>query len=186
MILNACSEEPSPWAKSSSPWDKPDNSEIEAPAAETYKADLEMADEPATTSEVELSYEAEPVESFAPEAEPVEAEPIEAEVVESEPVVEEVPTSGSGSSIADQPANFYTVQLMASVDVDRVYRFAEQNQVSTEYIVPTDRDGVIWHVLLLGIYEDYSSAVAGRDEIAQLLNTQPWVRSVGSVQKLMQ
>ena len=182
VTLIACSEEPSPWTKSSSPWDQEAKSDIEAPAADSYKADLEMAQEPATTSEVELSYQAEPVESFTPE---VVAE-VESEVEPEDVAVEEEPVSGGRSSILDQPANFYTVQLMASVDIDRVYRFAEQNQISTEFIVPTQRDGVTWHVLLLGIYENYSAASAGKDEVAPLLKTQPWIRSVGSVQKLMQ
>jgi len=181
--ISACSsDEPSPWVKSSSPWDQRKESQAEAPAADAYKADLEMADESPAANEVELSYQAEPVESFVPEdtAEPAASEPVETEAVATadEPVSE-------SASFMEQPADYYTVQLMASVDVDRVYRFAEQNQISTEYIVPTERDGVVWHVLLLGVYPDYSSALAAKDEVAPSLTTQPWIRRVGAVQKLM-
>jgi len=185
LVLAGCAEEPSPWTKSSSPWER-SQSQAEAPAAESYKADLEMQEEsePETNSEVELSYQAEPVESFVPEPEPEQAA-----YAEPEPEVSYEPaaaTTGGGSSIRDQPANYYTVQLMASVDIDRVYRFAEENQISTEFVVPTLRDGVTWHVLLLGIYEDYAAASASKNEVAPLLKTEPWIRSVGSVQKLMQ
>ncbi|VAW58428.1 hypothetical protein MNBD_GAMMA11-153 [hydrothermal vent metagenome] len=188
--LGGCAEEPSPWTKSSSPWERNER-QAKAPAAESYKADLEMSEEPATASEVELSYQAEPVESFVPEAEDevvsAQAEP-EPVAYDPEPEVSsgEAVASGTGLSILDQPANYYTVQLMASVDIDRVHRFAEENQISTEFIVATQRDGVTWHVLLLGIYEDYSAASASKSEVAPLLKTEPWIRRVGSVQKLMQ
>ena len=172
IALNACSSEPSPWTKADSPWDQRRATDVEAPAADMYKADLEMTTEPA--AEVELSYQTESVESFAP-----------AEAVMEEPVVEETVAVETGT-LMDYPANYFTVQLMASVDVDRVYRFADQNQLSTQFVVPTVRDGMTWYVLLLDVYPDYASAVAGKDDIASLLNTQPWVRSVGSVQKLMQ
>ncbi len=175
-VLTACSSEPSPWTKADSPWDQRRNA-AEAPAADSYKADLEMGD----PAPVELSYQAESVDSFAPEVAMVE-EPAPMEV---EPVVAEQPMMADGS-LMDVPAGYYTVQLMASVDLDRVYRFADQNQLSTKYVVPTLRDGVTWHVLLLDVYPDYASAVAGKDEIAGLLTTQPWIRKVSSVQKLMQ
>ncbi len=188
LVLTGCAEEPSPWTKSSSPWER-SQSQAEAPASESYKADLEMQEEPEpeTNSEVELSYQAEPVESFVPEPEPELAQTAS----EPEPEVSYEPVAaptdgGGGSSILDQPANYYTVQLMASVDTDRVYRFAEENQIATEFVIPTLRDGVTWHVLLLGIYEDYAAALASKNEVAPLLKTEPWIRSVGSVQKLMQ
>ncbi len=172
ITLSACSNanDPSPWTKSESPWDqrRSSDTEVAAPTAETYKADLTMPAD--TASEVELSYQAESVESFAPEA--------------SAAVVLEKTAAGE-VSIMDHPANYYTMQLMASVDIDRVIRFAEKNHVSTQYIVATERDGVIWHILLLDVYPDYSSAVTARDEIAPSLKTAPWIRKVGSVQKLV-
>ncbi len=176
--LTGCSSnEPAQWTKSSSPWEKPKSNQIvTAPAAETYKADLEMPVEPVSTtsSDVELSYQTEAVESFAPETEPA---------LETEPELE--PMTSAEGSIMDQPADYYTMQLMASVDIDRVMKFAEQNQLSTQYVVATERDGVIWHVLLLDVYPDYSSAAAARDEIAPSLKNAPWIRKVGSVQKLI-
>jgi len=178
VTLNACSSDPAPWTKAESPWDQRRGTEAEAPAADTYKADLEMP--VAAASEVELSYEADAVESFTPEA---MAEPEPEPVEEAALAIDEM--NAEADSIMDQPANYYTIQLMASVDIDRVIRFASENQISSQYVVATERDGVVWHVLLLDIYPDYSSAVAARDEIAPSLRNAPWIRSVGSVQKLV-
>jgi len=77
------------------------------------------------------------------------------------------------------------VQVMASVDIDRVYKFAERNQLSVRYVIPTLRDGVTWHVLLLDVYPDYNAAKAGVAEMEGLLPTQPWIRKIGSIQKLV-
>jgi len=189
LILGGCSSnEPAKWTKTTSPWDRSDkNVEVEAPAAESYKADLEMPVEPAintAASDVELSYQTEPVEAsvelaVVPAAEPApEATELQPSMAEEEPV----PMQGS---IMDQPADYYTMQLMASVDIDRVMIFAEQNQLSTQYVVATERDGVVWHVLLMDVYADYATAVAARDEIAPRLKNEPWIRRVGSVQKLI-
>ena len=115
----------------------------------------------------------------AMEAEP---EPVEAAAVaetESEAMTAE-------DEIMNQPADYYTVQLFASVDIDRLYRFAEQIQLSVRYAIPTVRDGVTWYVLLLDIYPDFTSAKAGMAEVAGTLSTKPWIRSLGSLQKLMQ
>lgn len=120
---------------------------------------------------------------------PAPAEPVQEVPVEAAPVVEEQPAAAEGmgaeQEIRSLPAEYLTVQLMASVDIDRVYKFAEKNQLSVRYIVPTVRDGVTWHVLLLDVYPDLASAKNARDEMSGVLNTQPWLRTVGSVQKLM-
>jgi len=175
LLLSACSNEATTWTKSSSPWEKSSTNNQAAVPTATYKADLEMPTEP-VKSEVELSYQTEQVESFAP------AEVVEEPVLE--PVALEEP-AGETSTFMNQPADYYTMQLMASVDLDRVMRFAQEEQISTQYIVATERDGVIWHVLLLDVYADYSSAVAARDEIAPSLKNVPWIRRVGSVQQLV-
>lgn len=189
LMLGGCSSnEPAQWTKTSSPWDKSNkNVDAEAPASESYKADLEMPAEPAANtaaSDVELSYQTEPVEADVELAVVPAAEP-EPEATDLQPpMTEEEPASAQGS-IMDQPADYYTMQLMASVDIDRVMNFAEQNQLSTQYVVATERDGVVWHVLLLDVYSDYAQAVAARDEIAPSLKNEPWIRRVGSVQKLV-
>ncbi len=176
-LLSACASEPSPW-KQQSPWEQRRQDTMDAPPADEYKQDLGMEQQPA---EVELSYQAEPVDPML--AAPVEAEPMPEETAvvmepEAEPMTAE-------QEIMAQPADYYTVQVIASVDIDRVYKFAEQNQLSIRYVIPTIRDGVTWHVLLLDVYPDYPSAKAAMEEVAGLLPTKPWVRKVGSVQSLI-
>jgi septal ring-binding cell division protein DamX len=179
-LLSGCASEPSPWTKQQSPWEQRRQGSVEAPAADQYKQDLAMEQ---TGGEVELSYQTEQVDAYVA---PAEMEPMAEEsamVMEPEPIVE---AGSAEQDIMNQPADYYTVQVIASVDVDRVYKFAEQNQLSIRYVVPTVRDGVTWHVLLLDVYPDYASAKLAMEEVAATISTQPWIRKVGSVQSLMQ
>lgn len=170
-LASACSTsgDSSDWNKKASPWDRiRDN-----PSA---AVDAERAPEP-----VPIEIEMMQAQRAQAEAEPA-AVLVEQQPVAVAPVIEPSPTD----RVMQAPADYFTVQVMASVDPNRVYRFAEQNQLPIDYIVPTLRDGVTWHVLLLDIYPDRASAVSAQAEAAATLKTQPWVRSVGSIQKIMQ
>lgn len=174
VLVSACasSGDSSDWNKKASPWDRiRDNPSV--------PVDAGQASEP-------VPVEIEMMQAQQAEAEQSQAEPaavlVEQEVVAVAPVIEDSPTD----RVMRAPASYFTVQVMASVDPNRVYRFAEQHQLPIDYIVPTLRDGVIWHVLLLDIYPDRASAVSAQAEAAATLKTQPWVRSVGSIQKIMQ
>jgi len=189
ILLSACSSSPSPWTKNASPWDQRRNQQAtEAPAADQYKQDLAAVDQGASPADVQLNYETGKVQSDMP-VESTETPPAAAEtlaVAAPEPETPAVPADVSGADeIRSQPASSYTVQVIAAVDRDRVFKFAEQNQLSVRYIIPTQRDGVTWYVLLLDIYPDYPSAKAAAAEAAATLPTKPWVRKLGSVQKLM-
>ncbi|TNF36912.1 MAG: hypothetical protein EP315_03570 [Gammaproteobacteria bacterium] len=172
ILASACSNSETTY-RGGSPWEqRRSQEEITAPAADVYTRELAAVD--AGSSNVELNYQTEQVDTFVPAAvDETPAEPVEAAAVSVE------------DEILGQPADYYTVQLMASVDVDRVYKFAEQHQLSVRYIVPTFRDGVTWHVLLLDVYPTLSEAKAALQEVSYTLPTKPWVRSLGSVQKLM-
>ncbi|MCW9003878.1 MAG: hypothetical protein OQK70_01350 [Gammaproteobacteria bacterium] len=180
VILSACSSTPekSEWGeKTASPWAT--GGSIKS-GRDAYEESL-ATDQADAVAGDQLAYD-----PYAPAS----AEPVQA----MEPVVEEAPVAaepapaamGAEQEIMNQPANYYTLQLMASVDIDRVYKFAEQNQLSVRYVVPTMRDGVTWHVLLLDIYPDLASAKLARDEMSGVLKTSPWIRTLGSIQKLMQ
>lgn len=174
-LMSACSSSggSADWNQKASPWDRiRDN-----PSAEVSQAP--PSNEPVPI-EIEMM-QAQQAQAEQPQAEPV-AVLVEQEAVAVAPVVEDSPTD----RVMRAPASYFTVQVMASVDSNRVYRFAEQHQLPIDYIVPTLRDGVIWHVLLLDIYPDRASAVSAQAEAAATLKTQPWVRSVGSIQKIMQ
>lgn len=183
VILTACSG--SAPDKQNSPWDqRRDSNSGSAPAAAEYKQELAAVDQ--NTSDVELSYQTEQVDSFAPDAEAQSADVAEPEATETAAAVSDTEASSAEQEILAMPATNFTVQLFASVDIDRVYKFAEQNQISVQYIVPTVRDDIVWYVLLLDVYPDYSTAKTSMEEISSSLTTQPWVRSLGSVQKLIQ
>jgi len=171
VLVSACSGNggSADWNQKASPWDRMrDNPSVDA-------APAPVSDEPVPV-EIEMMQAG----TLQPEPEPVLA--VEQAPVAAAPVVEDSPTD----RVMRAPAGYYTVQVMASVDPNRVYRFAEQHQLPIDYIVPTLRDGVTWHVLLLDIYPDRASAVSAQAEAAATLKTQPWVRSVGSIQKIMQ
>lgn len=161
-MFAGCSGKPSPWTKKESPWGQSGKSlGGEAPAAEEYKDDLAA---PAD----DMIY-GDPVDPYASEPAPMG-------------MVDQAPADGDIMSL---PSNYYAVQVMASVDIDRVYKFAERNQLSVRYVIPTLRDGVTWHVLLLDVYPDFAAAKAGAAEMEGLLPTKPWIRKVGSIQKLV-
>lgn len=187
-LLAACesaSESSSPWVKGDSPWGKrqPEITEAaEAPAADTYKEDLANIDTASTTG-VEMGYQTEKVESGVP-SEPQAEEP--AAVQEPVPVVAEIMAQPeSGNEFRNIPANYYTVQVIASVDENYVYTFAKKHQLSARYVIPTMRDGKTWYVLLLDAYPDKAAAKSALDEAATTLPNKPWMRTVGSVQVLM-
>lgn len=165
-LVSACSTsgDSSDWNKKASPWDH-----IRDTA-------------PAAVNEEPVPIEIEIMQAQREQAEPPAAVLVEQQPIAVAPVIEESPTD----RVMQAPASYFTVQVMASVDPNRVYRFAEQHQLPIDYIVPTLRDGVIWHVLLLDIYPDRASAVSAQAEAAATLKTQPWVRSVGSIQKIIQ
>ncbi len=182
-LLSACgSSEPSPWTKKSSPWDQGRSQQTqrqssinaEAPAADSYKEELAAVDQ--SLQDVDLNYQSQPVDSFVPEAE------IETEAADEAAAMDEL---SAEDEVLNQPADYYTVQLMASVDKNRAYRFAEKHQLSSRYIVATHRGDAVWYVLLLGIYPDYASAKAAMNDVAGSLKTTPWVRKLGGIQKLM-
>jgi len=170
FVLSACSSsESTTWTKKASPWDHIRKSDSSSEMERQYEPVEAVSSQEANTVEVSVVAD-------------LEAAPQE---VKSEEVLESVAAPVVGGGIFDIPASYYTVQLIASVDIDRVYKFADQNQLSIKYIVPTNRDGLVWHVLLLDVYPDRESAVIGKNEVESTLRTKPWVRSVGSIQQLM-
>ena len=184
LILTACSStsEKSEWGeKTASPWATGGSIKSGRDAYEESQVSDQAVAGDSVAAGDQLAYD-----PYAPA--PVEPVQEVAAVVDEAPVAAESAPAAMGAEqeIMNQPADYYTLQLMASVDIDRVYKFAEKNQLSVRYVVPTMRDGVTWHVLLLDIYPDLSSAKIARDEMTGVLKTSPWIRSLGSIQKLMQ
>jgi len=170
VMLGACSSKPSPWAEASSPWDNKQESQEPEP--------LEIADiEPVEPTPVEDTIE--PMD-----AEPIVEEPVEVEA-EPEPVVEEEPVQApTGEGLAGQPAGYYAVQVVASSTMEQLRDFANANQISEQWVAQTSVDGKVWYVLMLGVYPSKEEAEQAIQNVMEL-ETLPWIRTVGSIQAVM-
>lgn len=180
MALAACSSKPSPWSESSSPWEG--------------RAEQSAEPEPLAIDDIQSGYQQEetiePIGFVAAEESSVmiESEAImEEPMLEpmAEPVMEEQPVAVAvGGSLAEQPASMYAVQVVASSSMDQLSYFASQNNLSEEWVAETSVDGKVWFVLMSGVYGTKGEAEQALDGL-QGLGTQPWIRTVGSVQAVM-
>jgi len=180
VALAACSSKPSPWSESS-PWEG--------------RAEQSAEPEPLAIDDIQSGYQQEetiePIgfvaaeeSSVMVESEAVMEEPM-AEPMMAEPVMEEQPAAVMvGGGLAEQPAGMFAVQVVASSSMDQLSFFASQNNLSQEWVAETSVDGKIWFVLMSGVYATKAEAEQALEGL-QGLGTQPWVRTVGSVQAVM-
>ncbi len=184
IALSACSSKPSPWSESSSPWEERAQQEPEPLAIDQIEPVVVQEE---TIEPVEyVSAEDSPayVEGQSTIEEPPMDEPMEEPVTESEPMLEDEPAAVTGGGLAAQPSNMYVVQVVASSSMDQLNFFASQNQLSDEWVAETVVDGKTWFVLMSGVYatkDEAEQALTGLQE----LGTDPWIRTVGSVQAVM-
>ena len=180
--LAACSSKPAPWTDSSSPWE---NRAEEAEVEPVVMEDVEPV--PAMEAGIIEPMPMESVEEFPmpADAQAEMPEPMMEEMVIEEPVMEVEPMPVAvGGSLVQQPANYFAVQVVASSSMQQLNDFATANQLSTDWIAETSVNGKVWYVLMLGVYPskaEAEQALAG----VQGLETQPWIRTVGSVQSVM-
>ena len=181
IALAACSSKPSPWSESSSPWEG--------------RAEQNVEPEPLAVDDIEPVYLAEP-ETIEPvgivasedESMMVEGsevmEPLE-EPMGEEPMMDEAAAPVAvGGGLAEQPAGMFAVQVVASSSMDQLNAFANQHQLSDEWVAETMVDGRVWFVLMSGVYATKSEAEQALEGL-QMLETQPWIRTVGSIQSSM-
>lgn len=176
--LAACSSKPAPWSESSSPWDNRAEEGDQVAAEDIDPAPL-LADEmvePAGMMAMELDAQAETVE-------PMILEPMMEATAEPVMVEESAPMMMSGS-LAQQPANYYAVQVVASSTMKQLSDFARANQLSEDWVAETTVNGRTWYVLMLGVYPSKAEAEQAMYSV-QGLETQPWIRTVGSIQAVM-
>jgi len=166
VALTACSSKPSPWTESSSPWDERAQNEPVEEGVEPVEDDglAAMEEEPLPVDNEFV------VEEPLPEPEPMMVE-------EPEPVM-------SGGGLAAQPAGNYAVQVVASSSMEQLRFFANQYQLSDEWVAETTVNGKVWYILMLGVYETKAEAEQALVNV-QDLETQPWIRTIGSVQAVM-
>lgn len=184
VLLTACSSKPSPWAETSSPWGSA------APQAEA----VETADTPeamdagaeAEPMEPAVMANEEPIQPMYDETMPVESGMYQSESVPMEPAEPVLPESGMVMSggLAAQSPNAFVVQVVASSTMKQLTDFARKHQLSDEWVAETSVNGKTWHVLLLGVYPDRAEAEQALQTVKDL-DTRPWIRTVGSLQAVM-
>ncbi len=177
VLLVACSSKPSPWAESSSPWDsRPQQVEAEVvePVAMEEPAPAEFVDMTAVEATPlgdESMYANDPMPGDAMAVEPV--------------VVEEIAPMAAIGDLSSQPADYFVVQVVASSTMAQLNDFANANNMSSDWVAETNVNGKTWYVLILGVYPTKAEADQALASVSNM-NTQPWVRSVGSLQSVMQ
>ncbi|MCK5001831.1 MAG: SPOR domain-containing protein [Gammaproteobacteria bacterium] len=154
---------------------------VEEAMAESTMLEAEMVAEPELESISDFDAEPVPVEEMSAfEKLELEAEPemVAIETVEEEPSVSAVATDIMGAS-----STAYAVQVYAGRVLANVNRYQNSHALDDMQIVKTDHDGDIIHVLV-GVYDDYQTAVRAAMDIEQSTGSTPWVRSVSGLQSM--
>lgn len=87
--------------------------------------------------------------------------------------------------ILSAPGSTYTVQLIAMKDRKPVLAYAKQVGINEPLITTVLDGGQVWHLLLLGIYDDSQSASAAKEKWigTRVLKVEPWIRKLAPLQK---
>lgn len=91
------------------------------------------------------------------------------------------------SSILQQPAGFYAVQLVALQHEYKILKYARAKGLKYPLYAQIQSRGRISYVLLLGVYPDRLSATRAMDEWIGIgnLSVTPWIRQLGPLQDAM-
>lgn len=85
-------------------------------------------------------------------------------------------------TIAEIPADYYAVQLVAMSTRAGAERFMAEHGLEDAIITPVESGGRIMHALIYGIYPDRAAARAAvQSRPASLLHIRPWVRRFDSL-----
>lgn len=179
---------------SPAPWSKPD----ESPWREVQQPSQEVAYQPTEPTQPEqlpapVSYQ--PDSSPAMEApemvEATSAMPMEEmgdsgmpapEGIEAEAMVVE---ASAADAVLAMPATSYAVQVYASSKEENAMKFIENNGLDDLKVVKTDRGNDVFMYVVVGLYDDRASAVDAATDLEVKLGSQPWVRSMPSLQKIV-
>lgn len=99
----------------------------------------------------------------------------------------DVQLGNQNSSLLEQPESYYTIQLIALPERSEILAYAKANGITSPLTARINSQGIPWHVLLLGIYPDQSTAEQAKNEWvgAKTLEIKPWVRPLGALQEAM-
>lgn len=106
--------------------------------------------------------------------------------IDEAPMIESsMTTSPQSGDLGSVPANYFTVQVVASSSMENLKFFARQHNLSDQWTARTNVNGKNWYVLLLGVYPTRGEAVSALAGVRSRLDTTPWVRSMGSLQAVL-
>ena len=110
--------------------------------------------------------------------------PAEIEPIQTAPAVTPAGSEQGGNYILSQPADAYTVQLIAMQEESSMLDYASHNGIGAPLYARIKSKDSDWYVLLLGTYGDRQSAEDAKDswESTRTLKIRPWVRRLGSLQ----
>ena len=95
-------------------------------------------------------------------------------------------TAATPGSFLNMPAEFYAVQLMAMPSRERLEAYIREHNLTDMSATRIARDGELYYVLILGVYETQELAeTASRDVPPPLDKREPWIRSLGNLQDAM-
>jgi septal ring-binding cell division protein DamX len=87
-------------------------------------------------------------------------------------------------AIIDLPEDFWTVQLIALGSAEALEAYAQKEGLRGMSAAKISANGKLYYVLLLGVYETKANAVEAAEDLGPPFEN-PWVRSLGSLQKAM-
>lgn len=87
-------------------------------------------------------------------------------------------------AIIDLPEDFWTVQLIALTSPEALEVYAQKEGLRGMSAAKISANGKLYYVLLLGVYETKANAVEAAEDLGPPFEN-PWVRSLGSLQRAM-
>lgn len=130
-------------------------------------------------------------------SESVSSEPVESTVF---PSANESPSTPESTSewlddnhlkgedwLRHQNPNAYTLQVLGAHDQETLKKFLAQHPLANVAMFKTTYRNKNWYVLVHGLYPNRSEALAALENLPASLrqNTQPWARTLTSIQKLI-
>lgn len=87
----------------------------------------------------------------------------------------------------DQPAEHYTIQLIASGNEAAIQRFINDNNLHDSAVYyRTRRNGGDWFTLIQGSFESVSLAKSAIKNLASPLQiAKPWIKPIAGIQKAL-
>ncbi|MEQ8860017.1 MAG: SPOR domain-containing protein [Pseudomonadales bacterium] len=89
-------------------------------------------------------------------------------------------------ALTELPPDLYAVQLVAMSSKPALERYVEQEGITDVSAARVERNGKLFYVLILGIYENANDAQRAVASLpAEVAESAPWIRPLGSLQAAM-